>query len=616
MTASGSQHPRHTPWQQLEREGVLRPLDAEIGRLLAALDAEADPCVALAAALTSRAVADGHACVPLAELAHRLPAGGVTLPTLPELRASLCTSPLVGRDDDSGRRELYLDAGERLYLGRFFHYEATVAHALTRLATHPAEAIDAVAARRILARHFAPATAAVDWQAVAVATGLCSRLTLITGGPGTGKTTTVQWLLAALLELAQASGQALPKIALAAPTGKAATRLADALRAGRGRLQLSPDLLPALPTDTCTLHRLLGSIPGSARFRHHAGHPLDVDVLVVDEVSMVDLPLMAKLLDALPDHARLVLLGDRNQLASVEAGNVLAGLCEAAGRGAVGAAHAARIRALCGVDLELDPHATPFADGLVELTHSHRFGTDTALGELAAAIRAGDVARTLAALDRGGATGLAAPSAAGVGADLVDRHALAFAALAHAPTPAAALHSANRLRILTALRDGPRGCVEINQAIERALRLRVRCGVNAAFYPGRLLMITENAYDVGLFNGDTGVVLADRDSRLVAWFPAADGPRSLPLAALPAHESAFAITIHKSQGSEFDQVSLVLPGESSPILGRELLYTAVTRARDSVLILADAAALQQAIQRSTRRHSGLAQRLRHASQPA
>jgi exodeoxyribonuclease V alpha subunit len=609
MNATANPNPRNLV-VHLEREGVLRPLDAELARLVRKLDGNAGEELVLTVALASRAVADGHSCLPLGELHAMLPEDSVlvdALPPLEALRAALRASPLVGDLEDQ-RRELYLDVDDNLYLGRYFHYEGRVARALRRLAATAADDIDAATARACMARHFTRHATGIDWQAVAVATGLVSRLAVITGGPGTGKTTTVQWLLATLIELAQAAGAGPPRIALAAPTGKAATRLAESLRAGRERMNVDDALRDALPVEAQTLHRLLGSLPDSARFRHHAGHPLDLDVLVVDEVSMVDLPLMAKTLDALPPHARLVLLGDRDELASVEAGNVLAGICKAADSAGVSAAHAARIEALTGERVPIAEQAGPFADCVVELRDSHRFGSDSALGRLASAIRLGDADVALAVLAEEGDASLQAPSVHGVARDIVARHVDAFAALARLRDPARALAEAARLRVLTALREGPSGCVAINQAIERELRLRARRGVHEAFYPGRLLMVTENAYGVDLFNGDTGIVLDTGDGP-AAWFPAADGVRSLPLAALPAHESAFAITIHKSQGSEFDRVSVVLPSEGSRILGRELLYTAVTRARQHVHVFAGEAALRLAIEHTTHRHSGLAARL-------
>jgi exodeoxyribonuclease V alpha subunit len=611
--------PRHALLGQLQRLHALRPLDAEIGRFVLELDGEADPALGLAAAAASLAVAQGHSCLPLAQLADVLaeaaPAGA-QLPELPDaaaVRGALRGSRLVGDGSTEARTPLVLDAQERLYLRRYFRYESGVAAALrARLATTAAPAPDAAALRVLLERHFTLAGGPIDWQALAVLTGLLSPLTVITGGPGTGKTSSVLWLLTACVEQALQRGAALPRIRLAAPTGKAAARLGESLRERVARLDCSDAVRAAIPVEASTLHRLLGTIPHSTRFRLHREHPLDVDLVVVDEASMVDLPLMARLLDALPAQARLVLLGDRDQLASVEAGNVLAGICAAAGEGGVSPPRAAIVRAVTGFEIPVDATAMPFADAVIELRHSHRFGSDTGLGQLAAVIRAGDAAAAIAGLHAGAFGGIELDAATGdPSARIVERYGDFFAALAGYADPVAALQEAARVRVLTALREGPSGCVTLNAALEHRLRQRAGVGAGEAWYPGRLVLVIENDYGTELFNGDIGIALPDADGHLLAWFPAgAGGVRSLPLQALPAHESACAMTIHKSQGSEFDEVMIVLPADDARVLGRELLYTAVTRARSAVRLLAGDEALRRTIGRSTRRHSGLADRLR------
>jgi exodeoxyribonuclease V alpha subunit len=604
---------------RLQHLHALRPLDVELGRLVLNLDADADPALGLAAAAASQAVAQGHSCLPLDQMPAILAAasGSERLPSLPDaamLRDTLRTTSLVGGPETSirARLPLWLDAAGRLYLGRHFHYEDRVADVLQRLATVPASAaIDAATLHKRLSRHFRLEDDRPDWQAVAVATGLLSRLTVITGGPGTGKTTTVLWLLAALLEQAHEDGRKPPQIRLAAPTGKAAARLGESLRERLSRMDLDSPLREAMPQAAHTLHRLLGVRVGSSRFRHDHTYPLDADVVVVDEASMVDLPLMAKLLDALPERASLVLLGDRDQLASVEAGNVLAGICAAAGDGALSPTRAGLIHDATGFDMPSAAQAGAFADAVIELRDSHRFDARSGLGQLAALVRQGD---TQAVLD--GLAQRAFVDVNWVQPTSVASHVLActgetFAQLAAMTDPARALAQASHLRVLTALREGPSGCVTINAAIEHFLRERAGVPTRARWYPGRLLLITENDSGSGLFNGDIGIVLPTKDHRLAAWFPAIEGGmRSLPLSALPIHESAFAMTIHKSQGSEFDEAVIVLPREDARVLGRELLYTAVTRARHRVELVAGERALQCTLARSTQRFSGLAERLR------
>ncbi len=603
---------------RLQALGVLRPLDAEIGHCLLDLDAQADPALGLLAATASLAVAHGHSCLPVSQLGAVLGEAcpeDVQLPELPDagtlhavLRASRWAVPA-----EDGAAEPLLHDGERVWLGRYFHHEATVARVLRRLLASSPELPDAAALRAALSPFFPLDQGLPDRQALAVLTGLVSSLTVITGGPGTGKTTTVLWLLAAWAGLRLAAGLPAPCIHLAAPTGKAAARLGDSLRERVAQLPVNDELRAALPASASTMHRLLGVRRGSTGFRHHAGYPLDTDLVVVDEVSMVDLPLMARLLDALPEGARLVLLGDRDQLASVEAGNVLAAICAAAGNGAVSPARAACIEAVIGGKVEANVQAPPFADAVVELHRSHRFSGESGLGKAAALIRAGDA--------DGLCDGLASDAFTGVHLDneaahrphtaLVERHIERLAELLRCQDPRQALEMASRHRVLTALREGLWGSQAINAAFEKVLRQRAGVAPDQPWYSGRLLLVTRNDYGLGLFNGDIGVVLADSDATLRAWFPAEDGSlRNLALAALPECESAWAMTIHKSQGSEFDAVDIVLPPHDTRVLGRGLLYTAVTRARSRVTLVATADTLRRALARSTRRFSGLADRLR------
>lgn len=609
--------------------GVLRPLDIELGYCLAEMAGDDGALLALATAAASLAVSQGHSCLPLAQLkavlAESLPAHA-RLPALPDvaaLRGVLRACPWVGEAAADTTMPLILDAHDRLYLGRYFHYERAVARVLRGLLE---QAVPAAAGaqddlfggagvspqaqgwRQALGHFFRLGREQPDWQAVAALTGLASPLAVITGGPGTGKTTTVLWMLAAMLSAARAQGQPLPRIRLAAPTGKAAARLSESLRTRVADLKLDPAVREALPVTASTLHRLLGVRLGSTCLRHHADYPLDADVVVVDEVSMVDLPLMAKLLDALPVGARLVLLGDRDQLASVEAGNVLAAICAAAGKGAVSPSRAALLQQVTGAVLRGDAKAPRFADAVVELRHSHRFSAEGGLGRLAALIRAGDAEACLHALAGGTLRGvhLDRTAATQPAPALVRDHAAFFAGLARIGDPAQALGQALRLRVLTALREGPSGAATINAAFEHALRREAGAGAHQHWYAGRLLLVTENDYGSELFNGDIGMVLPDGSGHLAAWFPdAGGGVRSLPLQALPAHESAYAMTIHKSQGSEFDEAVIVLPVEDARVLGRELLYTGVTRARERVRLIATEASLRHAIGRSTRRFSGL-----------
>lgn len=604
--------------QRLAETGALRPFDVEIGRCLLDLEPDADPALGLIAATVSLAVSQGHSCLPLAHLENVLNEAspeGAHLPRLPEM-ARLMTALETSRwaepaDDVSIAPLLYNPQGE-VWLGRYFHYEGDVARVLRGLLQRPPEVVDSATLRAALQPFFKLDGELPDWQAVAALTGLVSPLTVITGGPGTGKTTTVLWLLAAWIGLRLAAGDAPPRIHLAAPTGKAAARLSESLRVRVAELDITDDVRAAIPVTASTLHRLLGVRRGSSRFHHHAGHPLNTDLVVVDEVSMVDLPLMAKLLDALPPTARLVLLGDRDQLASVEAGNVLAAVCAAAGEDAMSPSRAALVKAVTGTSVEAAPVESPFADAVIGLRRSHRFGHDSGLGRVAAHIRDGevDILRQELATDAFADVLLDSVAAQHPVETLVEAYLDRFAELAACDDSQQALQRADKFRILTAMRDGPSGNRTLNAAFEQALRQRLGVAPDQVDYPGRLLLVTRNDYGTELFNGDIGIVLGDAEGTLRAWFPAADGSvRKLALAALPECESAYAMTIHKSQGSEFDEVAIVLPREDARVLSRELLYTAVTRARTHVHLIASDAVLAATISRSTRRFSGLADRL-------
>lgn len=570
--------------------GTLRDVDTHLARHLLALDPQPQPELALAIAALSRANADGDVCLDLAGIAgghlladdeRNLP--GIAAPALDDWLAALRRSPLVATPERVAQQPapLVLDAGNRLYLQKYFAFErAIVADIESRLA-RPRD-VDDTALQQALDRGF-PGRAPDDRQREAAATAARHSFAVITGGPGTGKTTTVTRLLAVLLMLA---GEQSPRIALAAPTGKAAARLGESIRAALDALRaagIDDALLARIPVEAATIHRLLGWQPGG--FRHHAGNPLPVDVLVVDEASMIDLPLMSRLVAAVPASAQLVLLGDRDQLASVEAGSMLGDLCN---RGNVG-------------DSE-----RPMARCIAVLTKSHRFSADSGIGAVARAANAGDASAAFAALashaDIAQQEVASTTIAAAVDTE-VERH---LAAYRHQHEPAAAIRAFNRFRFLCALRDGPFGVDNINRLVEFSLAQRGLIDARQRHYDGRPLLVTRNDYGVQLFNGDTGLVLRDGDDVLRAFFLQGDGSlRRIALNRLPAHETCYAMTVHKSQGSEFDRVALVLPDSDSPVLGRELVYTGITRAKSSVAIWSPREVLAMAIGRRVERSSGL-----------
>ena len=611
--------------EQLSRGGALRVIDHALAQSLRKLDPATPDQVLAATALASLAVGQGHAAFDPAR-PQLLFDGPIDWPEAEQWKQALADSRWIhcaaAAAPSSTATPLVLENG-LLYLRRYREYEFRLAMCLRQMATQVADAGDSQALAPLFAQLFPDARTGEDRQAQAAATALLRSLLLVTGGPGTGKTTTIARLLLLLMAQAAHAGRVLPRVALAAPTGRAAERMAESLRSAVATLRELPGvdaaLCDALPTQASTLHRLLGSIPDSPRFRFDADNPLPFELVVVDEASMVDLPLMCKLVEAVPPGARLVLLGDPDQLPSVEAGDVLAAILAAAGKGnllatppplvpllGAGPAQAGPAQAS---DAEANDGPHPALHGHhVQLLRGYRQAASLDLSPLAAAVRDGD-AETALGLLRGG-------QLAGVHfhENLFDplqaqRDALLshWRALAELDDPQAALAQASRLRLLTAVREGPQGVRGLNARIEDLLA----GNRGPAYFHGRLLQVTENSYRQRLFNGDIGICLRNAQGAVLAWFPgdAQSGPRPFHPSALPAHESAFAMTVHKAQGSEFDSVWLQLPRQPTRVLSRELVYTAVTRARREVHVCASADSLRQALARGVERVSGLAARL-------
>ena len=610
--------------KKLQEDQVLTLLDTRFGAFMGDLEnGSADvPELSLAAALASRAVRSGHTCLDLERIEDvvfpqgrpegvpSFPAGHTWISTLQGMR-------VVGKPGDF--TPLVLDDQKRLYLHRYWSYQDDLARSLRERSTPALEDPDEEALRESLTRLFPPGgeKKETDWQKVAACVAWLRRFTVISGGPGTGKTTTVSRMLALFVEQ---WGPPPPRIAMAAPTGKAAARLGEAVRRARDGLSCADSIKEAIPTGAFTLHRLLGTVRHSPYFRHHAGNPLPVDVLVVDEASMVDLALMDKLVDALPPSARLILLGDRDQLASVEAGAILADLC---GEKRTSALSPPFRKLLETLTRERIPEvsgargqAPALQDSIVILPRSFRFQTAGGIEAFSRAVNAGDADRAMALLEDDSLLDLcwcSLPAAPGLGRALRASALPFFAHPIRESDPDRALEAVERFRILCALREGPYGARAVNLLVERAL---VEQGVvfpQGRWYAGKPVMVTRNEYELQLFNGDMGVVLPSLEDHgmLRAFFPTPDGGvrRVHPLQ-LPEHETAFAMTVHKSQGSEFDRVLLILTDRSSPILTRELLYTAVSRARKAVEIWAPEGVLRTAIARRTFRSSGLGDALR------
>jgi len=510
-------------------------------------------------------------------------------------------------------RPLILDEAGRLYLHRYWRYERDLAEAILMRAAAPAPRLDRGLLRDGLARLFPPpADGGTDWQKVAAVAALSRRFTVVSGGPGTGKTSTVVKIIALMLEQA---GETPFRIALAAPTGKAAARLRESVRKARESLHCPEAIKQRIPDGVSTIHRLLGPMKGSSRFRHDADNPLPFDAVVVDEASMVALPLMARLAAALLPAAALILLGDRDQLASVEAGAVLGNICDTGKSHGCSPEFSDLLTEVAGKGYDAlsgDTEASPLADALVVLRRNYRFGDDSPIARLSACVNQGDGEAALREMDGATLGWHPLPRPDGLAGALATAVLEGYGEFLREDRPEELLRRFDGFRILCALRRGPYGSEAANALAERVLAAQGLIDPATRWYRGRPVMVTVNDYDLRLFNGDIGIVLPDpeADGAPRVFFPAEEGGiRKIPPARLPAHETVYAMTVHKSQGSEFRRVLLILPDRETEILTRELVYTAVTRASARVEILGDAEVFKEAVSKRIRRNSGLRERL-------
>jgi exodeoxyribonuclease V alpha subunit len=626
---------------------------------------------------TSLATSNGHVCVLLSDLAtpEHDPA---------TLRTTLLQSGVVGTPDHPASLPLILDEDGRLYLHRYFDYEVRLARRLMQAVRTPPREVTP-ATRDLLNSLFPPAPDnEVDWQKIAAAMALRGSLTVISGGPGTGKTTTVVNLLACLL-----TQEPHTRIALAAPTGKAAARMTEAIRQRADHLP--PDLRAKLPQESFTIHRLLGANPGQGRFTHDANNQLAIDALIVDEASMLDLALATRLLEAVPATARIILLGDKDQLAAVEAGAVFA---ELSADPTLTDECRSDLANLCGyAPARIAPpapaQASPLHDAAVWLTKNYRFPADSAIGKLARFINEGraeealallrdsraaqapsttpapfalsqskhkkeagskengslpllpDLDRTSVVGEELGRTSVIAALSRNPGLHdgsiqwldpeqgdnvleaIVSGYANYFETVRRDPTDLDAITRAfAQFRVLCAVREGTSGSSWVNEQVTRragqtltALAPEQPHDLRSPWYVGRPVMVLRNDYVLKLFNGDVGIALPTGDELSVIFPDGEAGFRSVPVARMPQHETAFATTVHKAQGSEFGAVVVMLPEHGSPVLSRELAYTAVTRAKAVVGVASAPRTIEQAITLKSKQASGLTARLHNTDVP-
>jgi len=594
------------PFHRLLEDGELRPIDVEAARFIARLHGDSPATILeLSTALLSKATREGHVCLPLSQLVQVLNQVEAVAPVShKQLKHTLESSPVAGAPGTSC--PLILDRQDKLYFYRYNSAEDLVAARLTAL-SKKREPIDLEQARHILTQLFPKALhePGADLQYLATALSLFTSLLVLSGGPGTGKTYTVARILAAHAAIHPSQ----LRIRLAAPTGKAAARLKEAIRSAKQ--SLPAQLAASIPEEALTLHRLLRYSPHTRTFTHNHNNRLHLDLLLIDEASMIDISLMASLIKALPPTCKLLLLGDKNQLSSVDAGNLFGDICSTgelfwSGHNAITLETIART-----VQVETT-HCSPIDPCIVQLQKSYRFASHSGIGTLSSAIKEQDERKLNACLSASFPDLVIHKAEQNSLAECMRRFSIDhFAPILSSASPLEAIDHFDKSRILCSLRQGPFGVAALNSQVEQILAREKIIQPQELHYPGRPIMILHNDYTLNLFNGDTGVLWPNASGDLRAWFLQPDGNLCSYLPSrLPHHQTGYAITVHKSQGSEFENVLLVLPETDTPILTRELIYTAVTRAKEKLTIHAVPDIVSAAATRPGVRFSGLSQKLR------
>jgi exodeoxyribonuclease V alpha subunit len=606
-----------------------RDIDIAFAQLMERLAPDDPPGVGLAALLVSRAAGEGHVCIDLHQQCRagvQAPHGGTDgfgCPPVDTWLAQMAASPVVGRT--AGEQPLVCDHRGRVYLQRLYQHEQSLAARMRQMAAAAGPPLSGSGRDRLpalLTRYFPPSPVedaggpSVDWQKRAAAVAAARRLCIISGAPGTGKTTTVAKIIGLLMEAAD-PGEL--RVSVCAPTGKAAARLGASLAEAGRSLDCPPTITAALNSlSPCTIHRLLRVQQGGRGFYFNASNPLPTDLVVVDEASMVDLVLMNRLLEAVPPEARMIILGDKDQLASVEAGSVFGDLCRGASATPISSAEAdgTAPAGSAAPAASASSEAPPLQACIVVLRHNYRFDPHKGIGALTQAVNCGEGDRVKEIFkDRpGGAVRWESwRSRDAFHKLLAAQIRKGYEHYLDSDGPAQALARFGLFRILCALSVGPFGVDHINAvAVAFLQKIRLIPG-SQPWFPGRPVMITRNDYRLGLFNGDTGLAWPDPSGHLRVWFQGEGGAlKSFSPQRLPPHQTVFAMTVHKSQGSEFDRVLLVLPEQDAPVLTRELVYTGCSRARRELILAGREDILDLALARKIQRVSGLSDALRNA----
>lgn len=631
--------------EQAITQNLLRPLDLRFAQMLVE---DENPILLFVFAYLSAQTGAGHVCLPLSIIQKDQLFDGrqkefaqeiwqkMGKPSAKKIVEELTHCHCVSQSNDDFSSPIILDNG-LLYLQRMWSYEEKVAQFFRQ--EHSIVDIDENELIKVLNQLF-PATKEsqeTNWQKVAASVAITSPISIISGGPGTGKTTTVAKILAAFVML---TSNEKPIIQLAAPTGKAAARLTESLGKALAQLNLSEEENKWMPKQAQTIHRLLGAQPESQQVRYHKDNPLQLDILVVDEASMVDLPMMARLIDALPSKCHVIFLGDKDQLASVEAGAVLGDICRFSEDG-FSQKRFDQINQLTQGELVKSTDIIPVSqtpvsvvsDSLCLLRKSYRFGEDSGIGQLALAVNKGQAKTTIAllkkaevspqqleiALEPQDVSFIALESKESyllMIQDAVNAYREYLTLVSQKASPDIILNAFNQYRLLCARREGSFGVSGLNDRIEMLLHRQrlIRRPTNSyqSDYIGRPIMIQRNDSTLGLFNGDIGIMLNNDEGEMKAFFQLPDGKlKAIQPSRLPQHETAYVMTVHKSQGSEFTHTALVLPDKFSPVVSRELLYTALTRAKQKLSLYASESMVKMAIQTRIQRRSGLIDKLRY-----
>jgi exodeoxyribonuclease V alpha subunit len=603
---------------KINTESIFSPFDLQTGKFVASLASENRKDVQLAAALISAQLRDGHVCVNLPEFAGRAWGTGddekerVRFPELSTWLKSLKNADCVGCPGDF--KPMILDDAHRLYFQRYWQYEKDIAEFIIRRlpVRHDVETSKKILREKLQFYFPEMSSGKISWPGIAATVALMRKFLVITGSPGTGKTTTITKIMAFLLDIRNHS----LRIALSAPTGKAAARLEESVKKTKKIINGPDDVKNRIPEEAMTIHRLLGSIRYSPYFYFNPNNTLPYDVVIVDEASMVDLPLMAKLMTALAPSAQLILLGDKDQLASVDTGAVLGSICFPDPLNVFSGTFGRQLKEICGERIELSNVDPGVQDCIIELKHNYRFSKESGIGLLSRAIKEGDTRRVLELINSEKMTDVHFSDISRTGNMLEllrDKVLNCYREYLHAATsiPVCVEDVFDRFetfRVLCALRVGIWGSQRMNAVIERLLSESGLINLTDLFYEGRPIMVVQNDYRLQLFNGDVGIVLrdnADQNKLKVFFRDPKQGVRRIVPERLPQHETVWAMTVHKSQGSEFDQVALILSDNDVPVLTRELLYTGITRARFYVDLWTTRDVLMKTIQKQIIRQSGL-----------